>query len=334
MTWLVWRQHRMQLAIAIVIAVALGGVIVVTGRQVDDFVTSNRLNSCVAGIGGDTQCQFALNRFYARFTNYPEYAPYASFLAVLFAALVGAPLVAREVEQGTHRLIWSQSVSRTRWFFAKLWPLVAVATVLGAVQGLAFLWWWGRFDLLERPRLQVWYFDVQGVAPIGYAVFALALGVAAGAFVQRTIAAMVIAAGAFAALRLLVASVVREHYTAPKTETRAFFDSAEARDGWIVVQEVRDRDGREVKVLNCDTLSPEECQQSLGISAYIEYHPAERFWTFQVIELAFFLALAAALLAAAWWRVCGVGFRPRWPRRARSTASRPGRVDPNAPGAA
>ena len=32
----------------------------------------------------------------------------------------GAPLVARELEAGTHRLVWNQSVTRTRWLAIKL----------------------------------------------------------------------------------------------------------------------------------------------------------------------------------------------------------------------
>jgi len=41
----------------------------------------------------------------------------------------GAPLVAREFEEGTYRLAWTQSVTRTRWLVVKL-----------AVVGLATAW--------------------------------------------------------------------------------------------------------------------------------------------------------------------------------------------------
>ncbi|MFN0147775.1 MAG: ABC transporter permease subunit [Dehalococcoidia bacterium] len=323
MSWLVWRQHRMQLAVAMAITITTALILGVTGLQARSYSDANNLGTCIANITGDARCQFALNRFHERFSMLTYYAAYTSILAVLLAAFVGAPLIAREVEQGTHRLVWSQTTSRGRWLFAKLWPLLLAAAAIGAVQGLGFLWWWREFELLDRPRFEIWYFDLQGVVPIGYAVFALAIGVTAGAFCQRTIAAMAIAAGAFLAVRFVIASFVREHYMAPKTEIRDFFDSAEARHGWITLQEVRDRDGRAVQVLNCSGLSPEECQATMGVTAYIEYHPADRFWTFQVIELALFLALSAALLAAAWWRVRGRGFGFAWPsfhRRAQAPA--------------
>jgi hypothetical protein len=35
-------------------------------------------------------------------------------------AIIGAPLVAREVEQRTHLAAWTQSVSRRRWYAAKI----------------------------------------------------------------------------------------------------------------------------------------------------------------------------------------------------------------------
>src|SRR6185369_14593823 len=38
---------------------------------------------------------------------------------VLVGVFFGAPLVAREVEQGTHRLVWTQGVTRLQWALAK-----------------------------------------------------------------------------------------------------------------------------------------------------------------------------------------------------------------------
>jgi hypothetical protein len=40
-----------------------------------------------------------------------------------------------------------------------------------------------------------------------------------------------------------------------------------------------------------------------GMRHYTEFHPASSFWTFQAIESALFLGLAAALLLATAWLV-------------------------------
>jgi hypothetical protein len=47
-------------------------------------------------------------------------------------------MVARELETGTHRPAWSQSVTRTRWLATKL-GLSALAVAVGALS-LAVTW--------------------------------------------------------------------------------------------------------------------------------------------------------------------------------------------------
>ncbi|MDA8289718.1 MAG: hypothetical protein M0014_14955 [Actinomycetota bacterium] len=58
-------------------------------------------------------------------------------------------------------------------------------------------------------------FSVQGVAPIGYAAFALALGVAAGILLRHTIAAMAVTGVGFAAARLAATYLVRPNLASP-----------------------------------------------------------------------------------------------------------------------
>ncbi|WP_173745280.1 hypothetical protein [Actinoplanes sp. TFC3] len=40
-----------------------------------------------------------------------------------------------------------------------------------------------------------------------------------------------------------------------------------------------------------------------GIQQFTVYHPADRFWTFQLIEAALFLTTAAVLIGVVVWRV-------------------------------
>jgi energy-coupling factor transporter ATP-binding protein EcfA2 len=52
---------------------------------------------------------------------------------VLIGAFVGAPVLARELETGTFRFIWTQGFGRARWAVAKLTMLaVAVTAAAGA----------------------------------------------------------------------------------------------------------------------------------------------------------------------------------------------------------
>ena len=54
----------------------------------------------------------------------------------IIGALIGAPLVAREIEQRTQLVSWTQSVSRRRWYVMKVTVLAAALGVVGLVVGV------------------------------------------------------------------------------------------------------------------------------------------------------------------------------------------------------
>jgi hypothetical protein len=53
----------------------------------------------------------------------------------------GAPLIAREFETGTFRLVWTQGVTRVRWLAAKLGIVGVAAIVAGELFSLMVQWW-------------------------------------------------------------------------------------------------------------------------------------------------------------------------------------------------
>ena len=115
----------------------------------------------------------------------------------VIGAFWGAPMVARELEAGTHRLVWNQSITRNRWLATKLGLGMLGAVAAGAVAGLAMTWWSRPIDgavnagqaptatIFDLARIAPEVFGSRGIAPIGYAAFAFALGVAAGALLRR-----------------------------------------------------------------------------------------------------------------------------------------------------
>jgi hypothetical protein len=58
----------------------------------------------------------------------------------------GAPLIAREVEHGTHRLVWTQGVSRLRWALVKFGLVGAGVVVAAACYALLVTWWRAPLD--------------------------------------------------------------------------------------------------------------------------------------------------------------------------------------------
>jgi hypothetical protein len=127
----------------------------------------------------------------------------------------GAPLVARELESGTFRLAWTQGRSRLRWLGAKL-AVVGFTTL--TVQGLLSLmmtWWWSPAGRANPNRFSPALFGTFGVAPIGYAAFALAMGIAAGIVFRRTLPAMAATLAVFTGVRLAVTYWARPHFAPP-----------------------------------------------------------------------------------------------------------------------
>ncbi len=139
----------------------------------------------------------------------------------LLGVFWGGPLVARELETGTSQFAWMQSITRRRWLTVKAgWALLAAAA-WGAVSALV-TWWSSPVNALKHQNFQPGQFDIQGIVPVGYAVFAVALGIAAGALLRRTLPAMAITIGVFTFLRLVIGQDLRSHYLTALTKTFSF----------------------------------------------------------------------------------------------------------------
>ncbi len=145
------------------------------------------------------------------------------FIVAITPALVGlffgAPLIARELETGTFRLAWTQSITRRRWLTVKLGLVGIVAMAIGGLCTWMADWWASPLNAVNKDRFGVANFGFNGIAPIGYAAFAFALGATAGVLLRRTIAAMAVTGGGFAAARLMVTYLVRPKLASPVRES-------------------------------------------------------------------------------------------------------------------
>jgi ABC-2 family transporter protein len=145
------------------------------------------------------------------------------FIVAIVPALVGlflgAPLIARELETGTFRLSWTQSVTKKRWLAAKLGLVGVVAMAIGGLLTWIANWWASPLDAVNQDRFGVANFSFHGIAPIGYAAFAFALGVTAGVLLRRTVVAMAATGAGFAAARVAVTYWVRPNLASPVAES-------------------------------------------------------------------------------------------------------------------
>jgi hypothetical protein len=314
-TWLTWRQHRVEaLALGLFVA-AIGLTLLVLGTPMHALFPQG--TSHCAALPVDHDCSFALSRLQQGYG-------YATPMLILFnvipfaiGAFLGAPLLAREWESGTWQLAWTQTVPRARWLTAKLAALSALTMLLAAVL-TAFTSWY-REPLNLFGHFAIDGFDVSGIVPPAYALFAFALATVGGVLLRRSLPALASSLVVFVAVRVTVAGWLRPHYRAPITVIDAIAPGSgevgtttgNLRDG-ILDQGISDHAGHHLSDLAASIvehkaidagLDPTTYLHDHGYHHWITYQPAGRFWTFQLIEAGVFVGLAAVLLALTVWRV-------------------------------
>jgi len=236
----------------------------------------------------DARCVQQARAFYGDYQNVPFVGLLLLVLPMLAGMFWGAPLVARELEAGTHRLVWTQGTSRLRWATTKFGLVTLAVLVLTAVYAAMLTWWIMPVIDTSGQRFSYIFFDIHGIVVFGYVVFALALGILAGAVTGRLLPAMSATVVGFIGVRLLVMLAARDHYMPTETRRTPNLDTSFAtmrndlNGDWIVATGA----GFE------------------GNSGYevLTIHPIRQFWTFQAIETAIFVTLALGLLiGATYW---------------------------------
>jgi hypothetical protein len=338
MIWLTWRQFRAAATMMAATLAALAAILALTGPGLAHDYTAG-IAACTTQSGG---CSDFVQQFFRDHQG--------SFLAVSAVVLVlpaliglfwGAPLITRELEAGTHRLVWNQSVTRTRWLAVKL-ALTGLAAMTAAGLGsLAVTWWSSPIDKTAAnfPKMGPLLFDTRAIAPIAYAAFAFALGVTVGMLVRRTLPAMAITLAVFVAVQFAMPLLVRPHLAPPTRSTVQITESnrevfsfgpdgrlrvrAKAADtgAWVLSSHTMDASGHAVDTIPpSPSLSPSSgpcalSQPQQGLSAclaevtrlgyrqQVTYQPSSRFWPFQWYETGIYTTLTLGLTGFCFWRI-------------------------------
>ena len=325
MIWFTWRQFRSPTVIAAAALAAVGVLLLVTAHIITDLYAD------VAACHSD--CAGLVTVFLARFRSSAAFPAYLTALGAAYAlpALLGifwgAPLIARELEAGTYRLAWNQSVTRTRWLAIKLAAGCAIAATSTGLLCWAVTVWSQRVDSASHDRMIPLLYGSRGIVPVGYAVFAFLLGVTTGMLLRRVVpaiaATLAIYVGAVVAMPLWVRAdlIPAQHETTALDVQNIQGISMSADTGTITVV------GRELEnawtvsnhtiTSNGTTFtgpadltacgpngSPVKCREwlgSLGLRQDLLYHPAGHFWPMQWAEAGVFIGLAALLAAFCFW---------------------------------
>ncbi|MFE7182541.1 ABC transporter permease [Streptomyces erythrochromogenes] len=262
-------RHALWAALALVLLLALAlpaGRWYVQSLADDLAATGCEVERTVPGCGIQVRGFLSRSLYFQKVFHFVALAVTA--LPLLLAAFVAGPLIGRELESGTYRLQWTQSVSPVRWFTAKL--AVPVAAVLLLLPACVVLAAWIRRGTLDTWYPAHWYvfplYGAIGPVAVAYALLGIAVGALAGLVIGRTVPAMA-AALAFVGTVVMALTALRPRLwpalDGPKAGGSAWYFSGPA--------------------------------DHIGT----RHHPESHFWPLQLVESAILLTLAAAAIVTA-----------------------------------
>ena len=332
MNWLVWRVYRAQAAAVFGLLAAFSVLLLVTGVQMAAQWHSALVTCTASGTCGSLSSTLFLGSHAIGFLVIMTLG-----VPVVVGMLLGAPLVAHEFEAGTSQFAWTQSITRRRWLAVKAGWLLLAAAVVGGIVSCWVTWWSGPNNAFQGNAFDPGRFDIMGIVPVGYAVFAMALGITAGALVRRTVPAIAITLAGFIAVRFVIFSWLRPHFMSavttylplssafssrrrllaaghglrrrrqpadqhPAIDERAGSRQRRTAGSRSVPSRARARRWRAAATRRSHPAAQKavlSCAQAHHVRAYFTYQPASRYWAFQGIETGIFVVLAAVLLAVA-----------------------------------
>ncbi len=298
LAWLTWRQQRGAILVtAALVTTIIAGLLWVNARLPNA--------SCIE----NSHC-------FETFYHFQRFGPpllWAAFgLPFFVATFVAAPLVAREYEQRTNLLAWSQDVSEPRWLLSRavLLGVISAGLIALTVPAASALLDTMNTNLVSDAFNEPWDsipFESAVPLAVAYTLCALGIGIAIGALVRRVLPAIGLTLAVFAALRVLL-QLFRFRLIPPVASRTpisqlASGGSAGIPEGAHSIGDVTfvDASGRAVDVSRCDSL---DCFQSAGVVYHEQhYQPLERLDALRLVEAGIFVAVALVAIALAIYRV-------------------------------
>jgi hypothetical protein len=314
MTWVGWRQQRVETLIALAMLVVLAAVAVPVGLHMASVYTHEGLGACAGNV--NPACGGAVSSFLLRFNGLNLLFLWSSLVPALAALLFAAPFVL-DLDNGTYRLYWTQSITRRRWIVTKL--TLGVAALVAVACCLIALATWTRAPIDHlNGRMSTNVYDIEGIVPVAYALFVLGVAVALGALWRRAVPALLVASVVYVVGRAFMDSWLEQRLLSPvKTTWLANASGPNLNHALVIDQYMSDKNGHRLASLagpsgSCVRSSggvfshTSVCVQPFARAAHVYmtalYQPASRFWELQAVEFGIVAGIGMLLiLAAAWW---------------------------------
>jgi hypothetical protein len=312
--WVGWRQQRVEALIAAAMLAVLAAASIPIGLHMASVYAHDGLAACAGRASGPGEpCGALVPSFLQRFSGINMLFVWSTLVPALAALLFAAPFVL-DLDSGTYRLFWTQSITRRRWVVTKL-ALAVGGTVLVAACLIALATWTrGPIDHLNG-RMSTNAYDAEGIVPIAYALFVLGVALAVGALWRRTVPALLIGFVVYVVGRAFTDSWLRQRLLTPvRTTWLASQPGPNLSRALEIDQYPSDASGHLlasagetcVKSAGGAFSQASVCARPhpLGAHDYVTavYQPASRFWELQGIEFALVAGVGVLLvLLAGWW---------------------------------
>lgn len=322
--WLAWRKHRAVYRTMVAFAV-LGALWSVWEHHqlvsgVHHYADICRTSPQRCDPGNDDAAPPAIpSVVHMVFDRSPSVLRY---LPLAVGALLGGPLFAQDLESGTHRLAWTQSIGRREWVAVRLGTAALITTAAAAVLTVPVTWWWysswrghsGTGPDRSAWRATIWwngwdFFAWTGPVGVAHILLALMIGAVTGVLLRRTLPAVAAGAGLSEAA-LLGLEKLRPHLLTPSVRRSRglgldFPNSP--RDAWYQGLGYVRADGTLTSHDPCTSARvhdvPACMRQHHIVGHYSSAFKMNQFLPLQLIETGICLAVCAALAAFCLWYV-------------------------------
>ncbi|HSX17369.1 MAG TPA: ABC transporter permease subunit [Patescibacteria group bacterium] len=338
MNWFTWRLHRKQFMIFGVLLALSAALLIPTGIHFWHAYQS-ALQTCVQNPATPSCSDLPGSLMQSQVDVLIRTTVFAIGLGtpLLLGLFLGSPLIAKEYEEGTNKLVWTQSVSRRKWLTTQLAWALMFAALYGLAVTLLTTWWSHTTNTLYLNRFHTGLFMEQGIVPVAYSVFFTSLGFALSACFRKTLLALGITFALFVVFQTTFSQVIRPRYMAPIAVTAPMgpgaIDEKIPKDAaWVLTRNIIDKNGKSFDSFDVQNMPPEcqqiiqnaqtsdgghavrvksaggrdsldDCLNQAGIHQTATYQPSYRYWDFQRIEAGIYLGMTLLAVGATYWFV-------------------------------
>jgi ABC-type transport system involved in multi-copper enzyme maturation permease subunit len=315
LVWLTWRQHRSAITASVVIAGLLTGAMVYLA---DRIATINAACGNAVCAPNSSQAD-ALSGQFGILALTADVAIAVLVMPLLIGVFLGAPLLAREHEQRTLLLAWSQDITPQRWLWSKLILLGGLTAALTTAVSVASDHLAHVYSIASDESLfSGLAFFVAGVVPLALSVAWFAVSVALGAAFRRTLPAIFTSVVGFFALFFFV----QWRYPTFQTPLTTLLPVGADRPGQGPLDhnalllnglggQLVDAAGHPLRAEALEAMCPSQgtftfngaCLAQNHVYTRIPYQPGSRIPEFHLILNSGYLGLAVVAVVVTWWLV-------------------------------